>query len=122
MTKQPHYGQAFREIRKSSILQSGMKPVAATCQQEDPAVRTDRAAIHPGEHLTGEPHHPDHKRPGAIIAETAPRLGRCFNTGPRLWPNLQQLYESRRAQQPAGAAIGHPPAEPVSTASLKPRR
>ena len=41
----------------------------------------------------------------AITADTALRFGHWFGTGPEIWLNLQQLYESRLARQSVGEDI-----------------
>jgi addiction module HigA family antidote len=41
----------------------------------------------------------------SITAETAVRLGQCFDMDPRFWLNLQTQYELRLAEQQHGSAI-----------------
>jgi addiction module HigA family antidote len=40
-----------------------------------------------------------------ITADTALRLGRCFDTSPEFWLNLQSLYDLRMAERKAGGKI-----------------
>lgn len=40
-----------------------------------------------------------------VTAQMALRLGRAFTTGPDYWMNLQNLYDSKRAQAEIGAAV-----------------
>ena len=41
----------------------------------------------------------------SVTADTALRFGHWFGTGPEIWPNLQQLYDLRRARQALGPRI-----------------
>jgi len=41
-----------------------------------------------------------------ITADTAPRLGQFFGTGPELWMNLQKAYELDGAPVPCVGRIG----------------
>lgn len=41
----------------------------------------------------------------SITADIALRLGRWFGTGPRIWLNLQQLYDLDKADQEIGSEV-----------------
>jgi antitoxin HigA-1 len=84
-----------------------------------------RSAIHPGEHLAEQLEELDMSAAElarqlnvptnriteilngqrAITGDTALRLGHFFGTSAEFWMNLQKLYELRKAEQKAGAAI-----------------
>lgn len=84
-----------------------------------------RSAIHPGEHLAGQPEVLDTSAAEldrslgvptnrvtailngrrAIMGDTALRLGHFFGNSPQFWLNLQSLYDLRTAEKKIGGAI-----------------
>ena len=66
-----------------------------------------RTAIHPGRQLKV----PTNRITGimngerAVTGNSALRLAHFFGNSPEFWLNLQKLYELRRAEAKAGAAI-----------------